>query len=59
MLVFGVHLWSEKREWPHVIVFKMYLVVSRWLVFFLGFVSMPAPDDGFTRRLKHLLRFGQ
>jgi len=35
MLVFGVHLWSAKREWPHVIVFKMYLVVSRCLMMVL------------------------
>jgi len=47
MLVFGVHLWSEKREWPHVIVFKMYLSCQQM------------PDDSFTRRMKHLLRFGQ
>jgi len=43
----------------HVIVFKVYLVVSRWLVCLLGYVSMSVPDDGFIKRLKHLALFGQ
>ena len=36
----------------------MYLVVSRWLVFPVCYVSMPVPD-GFIKRPKHVMRFGQ
>jgi len=50
--------YTDKHN-SHVVVFKIYLVVSRWLVFSLGYVFMPVPDDGFLKRLEHLAWFGQ